>query len=172
MGRAKHINLSEAEDEQLRSLEQGAGIHPKVRLRASILRLSHQGWKVPKLAEYFKRNQQSIHNDFKRWEERGIEGLGNAEQKGNHRVMTEEMLNHVKEKLKEERTWNCRQLLEALAERYGVQLGREALRLQLLTVGYSWQRARYAPAQEPEAELVEKAQATIEGLKRGHWQRS
>lgn len=171
MGAARYVKLSEAEDEQLRLLEQGVGIHPKVRLRASILRLSHRNWTVPKLAEYFKRNPQSIHNDFDRWEAGGVEGLTDGTAPGNPRKISAEMEAYLRQCLGEERSWDCSQLSEALQERFGVEFKREAIRVRLNALGYTWQRSRYEPGKEPDAGEAQQAQAGIETLKRGRWRK-
>ena len=47
---SRHLVLSPEEDAALRSLELSAGIHVKVRLRASIVRLNASGMAVPRLA--------------------------------------------------------------------------------------------------------------------------
>ncbi|UQN08906.1 helix-turn-helix domain-containing protein [Deinococcus sp. QL22] len=72
---ARRIDISEDADELLRELETSPSTHPKVRLRASILRLHRQGWSIPQLSTHFGRNHQAIHHDFTRFEERGIPGL-------------------------------------------------------------------------------------------------
>jgi transposase len=169
MGAARHVRLSVGEDEQLRLLEQGEGIHPKVRLRASVLRLSNQDWTVPRLAVYFKRNHQSIHNDFDRWEGTGVEGLADGKALGNPGKITAEMEGFIREQVNGERCWDSSQLGEALKEKYGVVVKREAVRMKLLEMGYSWQRSRYESGKEPDTQEVQQAQDNIETLKRGRW---
>lgn len=169
MGAARYVRLSEAEDEQLRLLEQAPGIKPKVRLRASIVRLSNQGWTVPRLAAYFRRNPQSIHNDLDRWEERGVEGLKDGSAPGNPSKITPEMESYLRECLNGERSWDCSQISQALREKYGVEVKREAIRVKLHAMGYSWQRSRYESGKEPDAQAVQRAQDNIETLKRGRW---
>ena len=169
MGAARYIKLSEGEDEVLRCLAQGQGIHHKVRLRANILRLSAQGWSVPRLSKHFMRSQKSVLNDLERWEGQGVEGIADQCAPGNSSVFTDEMVAYLQKSLGEEQAWDCSQLSDALFEEFGLRVGREAIRVRLLTLGYSWQRSRYEPGKEADPLEVEKAGANIETLKRGHW---
>lgn len=169
MGAARYVELSEAEDKALQKLEQGKGIHQKVRLRASIVRLNNQGWSVPRLSRHYSRSQDSIHQDLDRWEDQGIEGMADKPQAGNNRVLSEEMAEFMKKKLAEERAWDCTQLSDAMFKEFKVRVKREAIRMRLLAMGYSWQRSRYEPGKDPDPLEVEKAKANIETLKRGHW---
>ena len=76
MGRpVRQIEITEADDLQLRELELNPYIHPKVRLRASILRLHRTGMTVQQLSAHFDRNHQAIHNDLTRFEQHGLAGL-------------------------------------------------------------------------------------------------
>lgn len=72
MSAKRYIKLTPKEDEQLRKVEQTAGLGAKVKLRATILRLSNQGWDIERLVQYIKRSRWSILRDFDRWEAQGI----------------------------------------------------------------------------------------------------
>jgi transposase len=169
MGAARYVKLSEDEDERLRILEQEPGIRAKVRLRASILRLSNQDWTVPRLAGYFRRNPQSIHNDLDRWQQRGMEGLSDGSAAGNPSKITAQMEAYLRELVNGERSWDCSQLSQALNQQFGLEVKREAIRVRLLRMGYSWQRSRYESGKEPDPQELEQARGNIETLKRGLW---
>jgi transposase len=169
MGVARYIHLTQEEDAQLRTLEQAQGLDKKVRLRASIVRLSHAGWSVARLAQHFGRGNKTIHQDFERWEGQKIAGLADGRAPGNPSKVTAEMSAYLGVCLSEERAWNCEQLSRALQERFEVEVKREAIRTKLMALGYSWQRARYEPGKEVDPEVLREAKASIETLKRGHW---
>ncbi len=61
---ARFLQLTVEQDEALRELEVSPVVDARVRLRASIIRLSNAGWSAPKLATHFGRNLQSVHNDL------------------------------------------------------------------------------------------------------------
>ncbi len=135
MGVARYICLTEEEDAQLRMLEQAQGIDKKVRLRASILRLSHAGWSVARLAQHFGRGNKTIHQDFDRWEAHKMIGLADGRAPGNPSKVTAEMVAYLEVKLSEDRAWNCEQLSRALDERFEVKVKREAIRTKLVALG-------------------------------------
>lgn len=163
------MRLSEAEDTRLRELELSPAIHHKVRLRASILRLSSQGWTVTRLHRHYGRSVRAIHDDYDRWEAQGAEGLADGAAPRNSSKISREMEGYLVERLREERGWDCSQLSEALLEKYGVEVKREAIRVRLIGLGYSWHRSRYESGKEPDAQEVQRADDAIETLKRGHW---
>lgn len=165
----RFLQLTAAEDAALRTLERSDGIQAKVRLRASIIRLNAAGMSVPRLVEHFQRNPQSIHNDLDRYETRGVAGLADGRSPGPPPRLTPAMEVYVQERLAEPRLWNSALLSEALLERFGVTVSRDAMRVRLRALGYSWKRGRYAPGQTPDPVVVHEHRASIETLKRGHW---
>ncbi len=169
MGAPRFIQLTSEENEQLYTLEHFQGIDKKVRLRASIIRLSNQGFSVPILAKHFKRNQASIHNDFNRWEQSKFEGLVDGNATGMPTKFTPEIIIFLKEKISEDRAWDCTQLAVAIQDQFKISIAREAIRLNLISLGYTWQRSRYISEKIPDPEIVKQNKADIDTLKRGHW---
>ena len=167
----RFLKLTPEQDEALRELELSPLLNAKVRLRATIIRLNHAGWGVPRLVAHFGRNPQSVHNDLDRFEQFGVEGLADGKAPGHKPSVTPEIERFLKTKLSEDRVWNSTLLGEAVTEQFGVSLGREVIRVKLLELGYSWKRARYAPGKDADPEVVAKHQASLETLKRGHWTR-
>lgn len=165
----RFLSLTPEQDEALRELELSPVVNTKVRLRASIIRLNHAGWGVPRLVAHFGRNPQSIHNDLDRFEQFEMAGLADGKAPGTKPSVTPELEVFFRDKLEEDRVWNSSLLSEAICEQFGVKLGREAIRVKLLELGYRWKRARYAPAKPVDSEVVVEHQASLETLKRGHW---
>lgn len=106
--------LSGEEDEQLRRFEQGEHLRPKVRLRAQVVRLIAAGWSRRRIASHIGRTYGTVCQDLKRWHERGVEGLADAPATNRPEKLTQAMRELVMENLQEERTWTCRQLVEAV----------------------------------------------------------
>lgn len=170
MGRpARFTFVSDEDDQLLRELELNPVVHPKVRLRASILRLHRIGMTVQELSAHFGRNHQAIHNDLERYEQQGIAGLADAQPPGQRSKFTPEIQQFLHEKLAEDRLWNAPLLCDAVHEKFGVDVGKRAMAKQLLSLGYRWKRARYSPAKPLDPEVAEHHRASIETLKRGHW---
>jgi len=168
MPAARYVKLSEAEDAALWEVEGNAGLSDKVRLRARVLRLSHHGVEVAKIAALVGRDDSTIQRCFDRWESRGMEGLadGYGEDFGRRSPLGEAEKAFLKEKLVEDRSWTATTLAEVVNEKYGLKVNRESMRVCLLEMGYSWQRQRYVPVKTPSAEVLEEATKTLNGLKK------
>lgn len=164
--RARQVKLSEAEDKQLRQLEQQPGLHEKVRLRAKVLRLSHRGMQAKEIAAYTGRHLSSVLRDYSRWEEKGLAGLADGAIPGRRSPIGEKERTFLEQKLREQRSWTAEQLAEALLAELEVKVNRESMRVCLRDIGYTWQRHRYVPVKQPEAELLEQKQQELEALKK------
>lgn len=166
-GKSQHLKLNAEEDAQLRHIEQSPHLKPKVRLRASVVRLNAAGWSRRKIAEHTGRTYGTICQDLGRWHERSMEGLADGVASNQPEKINPDMRAFILEKLQEERTWTCNQLTEAVLEAFGIKVGREAMRLRILAMGYCWKRTRYVPCHEVNPELLREHQASLETLKRG-----
>ena len=170
MGRPRRkIEITSAQDDQLREMELSETFHPKVRLRARVLRLHAQGWSVAQLAAYFDRNHQAVHDDLTRFEHQGFAGLSDGRSTGQPTRMTPAMEQFLHEKLQEDRLWTAPLLQTALQEGCGAKISQRALNNHLHRLGYSWKRARYSPAKPLDPNVRAEHAASIETLKKGRW---
>ena len=166
----RFIELSQAENETLRALEQNAHINAKVRLRAQILRLSNQGMSLEQLSGHVARNYETLRRTFDRWEREGYAGLADHyEAHGQKPMITDAITSFMETKLKEPRTWTCNQLSAAIFEGYGVKVGAEGIRKRLKAMGYSWKKGRFVPAKRPSEEELKHHKAALDTLKKGRW---
>jgi transposase len=166
-GRSQHLKLSREEDEQLRRIEQSGHLRPKVQLRAQVVRLNAAGWSRRRIAQHTGRTYGTVCQYLKRWHERGVEGLADAPATNQPEKLTRAMRELVLEKLQEERTWTCRQLVEVVEQRFKVSVSAEAMRKRVWELGYCWKRTRYVPCKELDPELEREHRASLETLKRG-----
>lgn len=166
-GKSQHLTLSDEEDEQLRRFEQSKHMRPKVRLRAQVVRLNAAGWSRRRIASHTGRTYGTVCQDLKRWHERRAEGLADAPATNRPEKLTQAMRELVLEKLQEERSWTCRQLVETVENRFGLNVSVEAMRRRVLELGYCWKRTRYIPCKEIDPELEREHRASLETLKRG-----
>lgn len=169
---ARHLTLTPKQDQTLRTLEHAPNINAKVKLRASIIRLNAAGWSVPRIAEHHQRNQQSVHNDLDRFEQHGIQGLTDGKSTGKPGKFTPDIEAFLHTLLKQDRAWNTKQISEEISKKFKVKLMREAIRVKLLGLGYTWKRARYSPGKAPDARTVTEFKADLDTLKRGRWTRN
>lgn len=162
-----YVELSEQEDKKLLEIEKAPHFKLKVRLRVGVLRLSNQGWRVPKLAAYLGRGEESIRRDLKRWQQQGLAGLGDGTAPGQAPLVTDEIRDHLVECLAEERSWTAAQLAAEVALGFGVEVTAEAIRQHLKRLGYVWKRTRYVPCKTVDPELEQQHRAGLDTLKRG-----
>ncbi len=168
----RFVHLLPEQDLSLRELELNPLINAKVRLRASIIRLNSVGWSAARLASHYGRNPQSIHSDLDRFEKYGISRLGDGKATGAKPKFTAEIEAFMHVKLAENRVWNSTLLGKAIEKEFSVCLKREAIRVKLLELGYSWKRTRYVPGKQADPEVVAEHQASLETLKKGRLTRS
>lgn len=165
----RFIKLSIEENEKLRVLEQNPHIHPKVRLRAQILRLSHKGMSMQEIGQYVGKSYATVRTTFARWETASYGGLADQiENLGQKALITDAIKTFMEEKLNEERTWTCAQLSEAVSQKHKVKVGPEGIRLRLKEMGYSWKKGRFVPAKRPSEDDLKHHKAALATLKRGH----
>ena len=168
MGAARYISLSEADNKELRGVENNKGLSDKVRLRAKVLRLSNIGMSTQEIAAYTGRHLSSITRDFNRWEAKGLKGLVDGVGSGQPSPVTKVEQDFLIKKLSEDRSWTAGQLCEVLNEQFKLTVNRESMRVCLHSLGYSWQRHRYIPVKKPDAELLSKKEAELKLLKKDH----
>ncbi|TSA78608.1 helix-turn-helix domain-containing protein [Deinococcus detaillensis] len=109
-------------------MELGAGVHPKVRLRASLLRLHREGWTASRLAIHFARTEQSIHNALTRFEQHGVQGIADALRSGRPVKVLPVHEAVLMGKLDEDRLWTAAQWIEVLGEAFKLQITPQTVR--------------------------------------------
>ena len=165
----RHLTLTQKQDTQLANLEHSPGIHAKVRLRASIIRLNSKGHSIDWLVEHFKRSRSTVEDDLNRFEQHGIEGLADGQAPGQPAKITAEIAAFLERKLLEDRTWNCSQLAQEIQTEFSVDIKRDTIRVKLLELGYSWKRGRYSPGKTLDPAVVAKHKAELEKLQKKQW---
>ncbi len=61
------VNLTQQDDQLLLQLSQSVYLPRRTRERATVLRLSAQGWNVSQIAAYFHWNPQTVRETIHRW---------------------------------------------------------------------------------------------------------
>lgn len=166
------IHLTDEQNNELLALEKTPSINNKVRLRASIIRLSNSGFNIEQLSQHFQRSTQAIRDDLARFEQHGIAGLVDAKKTGKPSKFTNEIETFLKTKLELDRVWNSSLLSEAVKQEFKVTISAEGIRVKLLEFGYSWKRSRYSPGKTPDENVVAEFKADLDTLKKGHWIKS
>ena len=119
---------------------------------------------------YTGKDYTRVKSTFTRWETESYTGLADHfENQGQRPLVTEAVRTFMEAKLKEERTWTCDQLSEAVAKAYKLKVGAEGIRLRLKEMGYSWKKGRFVPAKRLSENDLKHHKAALDTLKKGRW---
>ena len=123
------VFLTSEQETTLFELSKATKVPQRTKDRASAIRLSAMGWKVEKIAVYFKWADSTVRSAIHRWEKVGLMGLWDAPRSGRNRKWCRETIELITEKLdKDQRTYNSRQLLQILTTLNQVHLSERQLR--------------------------------------------
>ena len=129
MGSRLRVFLSAAEDRTLFELRTATTVPQRVKDRAEVVRLSHQGLYVEKIAAFFDWNERSVRETLHRWQDRGLGGLWDAPHPGAKPRWQPEDIEYLEACLRQEpRTYNSQQLSQKLAWERNVNLSADHLR--------------------------------------------
>lgn len=114
-------------------------------------------------------NADSVRKTIHAYRTGGLSALEERVHPGRTSVLTDEIRADLISRLTTDgRVWHAGSLVEHLRERFGVTLGRTALRDQLRQMGMSWQRTRYVVAGQADPVEKEAFKTDLESIKRGH----
>ena len=129
MGARLGIILTAEEDRTLHELRLATTVPQRVKDRAEVIRLSHQGLYVEKIATYFSWNVRTVRETLNRWKNDGLGGLWDAPHPGAQRRWQPDDIEYLERCLREEqRTYNSQQLAQKLEKDRNVTLSADHLR--------------------------------------------
>jgi transposase len=129
MGARLRVFLSAEENRTLFELRRATTVPQRVKDRAEVIRLSHQGMYVEKIASFFNWNVRTIRETLHRWQQQGLGGLWDAPRPGAKKRWQSEDLEYLESKLRQEqRTYNSQQLAKKLENDRKVKLSADHLR--------------------------------------------
>ena len=129
MGARLRVVLNVAEDRTLFELRAATTVPQRVKDRAEVVRLSHQGMYVEKIAAFFNWNERTVRGILQRWQAKGLGGLWDAPRPGARRRWQEQDMIYLEECLREDQhTYNSQQLAQKLATERNVKLSADHLR--------------------------------------------
>lgn len=129
MGAGLRVFLNAAEARTLFELRTATTVAQRVKDRAQVVRLSHQGMYVEKIASFFDWNERTVRETLHRWQEQGLGGLWDAPRPGAQSRWQEQDMTYLETCLRQEQcTYNSQQLAQKLATERHVQLSADHLR--------------------------------------------
>jgi transposase len=163
------ITLTDEQRQELRERTRQAGLAPSTRDRLEMVRLSDAGWSVPKIACHLGPHEQTVRTWIKAFRDGGFAALPNKPRGGKESALSAPMLESVRaEVARGTRTWTAAQLADWVAERHGVRLSADRLRLHLHRAKISWQRTSRTLKHKQDPDEVAAREAVLTDLaKRG-----
>lgn len=129
MGARLRVFLSAEENRTLFELRTASTVPQRVKDRAEVIRLSHQGMYVEKIASFFDWNVRTIRETLHRWQQQGLGGLWDAPRPGPQKRWQTEDIEYLESCLRQEqRTYNSQQLAQKLENDRKVKLSGDHLR--------------------------------------------
>lgn len=129
MGARLRVFLNADEERTLFELRRATTVPQRVKDRAEVVRLSHQGMYVEKIAAFVNWNERTVRETLGRWQSKGLGGLWDAPRPGAKRRWQEEDLEYLETCLREDpHTYNSQQLAQKLAQERNVELSADHLR--------------------------------------------
>ena len=163
------ISLTEEQQRELRRRTHQAGVAPSTRDRLEMVRLSDAGWSVPRIARHLGQHEQTVRAWIKAFLAGGFAALVNKPRGGKQSALTAAMLKAVRAEVATgARTWTAAQLADWVAERHGVRLSADRLRIHLKRARISWQRTgRTLRHKQDPAEVAEREAVLTDLAKKG-----
>lgn len=129
MGARLRVFLNAEENRTLFELRTANTVPQRVKDRAEVIRLSHQGMYVEKIASFFGWNIRTVRETLHRWQQQGLGGLWDAPRPGFKKRWQSEDLEYLESCLRQEqRTYNSQQLAQKLENDRQVKLSADHLR--------------------------------------------
>ena len=129
MGTRLRVFLNAEENRTLFELRTATTVPQRVKDRAEVIRLSHQGMYVEKIASFFNWNVRTIRETLHRWQQQGLGGLWDAPRPGPQKRWQSSDIEYLESCLRQEqRTYNSQQLAKKLENDRKVNLSADHLR--------------------------------------------
>ena len=162
--------------EELLTIEQAIKNDPdlRVRQRAQIIRLLHKGHKPPEVADLLAISAGQVYWWHSRWREEGLTGLSDKERSGRPQADDEAYRQKLEQVMATDphelgygfNVWDTPRLMAYMEKETGVTMTDRTFRNILERLDYVYRRPKHdlTPLQEKEAN--ERAEETIETLKK------
>jgi transposase len=141
---------------------------PRTRDRLEMVRLSHAGWSVPRIAGHFRITESRARHWVKAFLSGGFDALESKPSPGPPRKLTDEIIAALREAVGQDgRTWTAPQVMDWLREHHGLTVNRSWLCEVMGRNGMSYKRTTRHVRHKQDAERVQDRRRDLETLKRG-----
>ena len=154
--------------EQLERLLFARDVLPCERKRYFALWHAHLGSSTRQVEALGIMNADNVRKIIALYRQGGMDALKERVHPGRTSVLTPEIIADIGQQIAAgQQVWSSRSLVAYVFERYGVTVGRTAMRAQLHHAGMSWQRTRLVVAGQADPETKAEFKTDLEAVKRG-----
>lgn len=147
---------------------------PEVRLRCTVIRLLHLGYKPEQIAEMQAISIPTVYGWYNRWRSNGIEGLANKPRSGRPPKADDEYEKALEELIEKEpealgydfTVWTIDRLRAHLEKETSISLSESAFRALLKRKGYRYRRPKHDLGHLQDKEAKAKTEELLEALKK------
>ena len=158
---------TEQRREHDRLLEQH-NLAPCLRNRLEMIRLSHCGWSIPRIASRLEQHEQTVRYWIKAFLEGGLDALEDKPHGGKVSQLTPEILAHVIEHIRtSQQTWTAAQIADWVAQHHQVRISLGRMRVHLRRAELSYKRTSRSLKHKQNAAEVAAREVCLETLKKG-----
>lgn len=158
-------------DDQLHELNRRAhqsGVAPSTRDRLEMVRLSHIGWSVPRIARHLGQHEQTVRRWVRAFRTGSFEALVDKPHPGLASALTPALLEMVRAQLlKSDRTWTGPQLAEWLEQEHQVRLSADRVCFHLKRARIAYKRSARSLKHQQDPVALEASKASLAMLKGG-----
>jgi transposase len=135
------VCLTDAQKEELRRRSRDPAVKPRTRDRLEMVRLSHAGWSVPRIAQHLDLCEATARAWIKTFLTKGFDALPDRPHPGQASSLSPAREEAIHQELrKDERTWTTEQLADWLADQFHVRLTPDHVGRRLKRAGIRWKR--------------------------------
>ena len=162
------VALTEEQVTELTRRRRDPATRPRVRDRLEMIRLSHAGWSIPRIARHLELTESRVRHWIKTFLTEGFEGLSDRKGVGVKPRLTREILEQIRQVVEQDgRTWTAAQVNQWLQEHHGFSMNCRYLSEVLVRNGLSYKRTARTVRHKQKPEQVADRKADLETLKKG-----
>lgn len=162
------LNLTTEQKREHDRLSELRDLAPCVRDRLEMIRLSHCGWSIPRIASRLEQHEQTVRYWIKAFLAGGFDALEDKPHGGKVSELTPEILANVIEYVRtSQRTWTAAQIADWTAEHHQVRISPGRMRVHLRRAELSYKRTSRSLKHKQKVEEVAAKEVSLETLKKG-----
>jgi len=163
-------------EEDLKEIQKAIKTHvnPRVRIRAIMIRLSHEGYTAPKIAEMIGCSRQTVLSQIHRYEQEGILGLEDKHRQGASTKADANYIDQLKKSISSNprdlgyhfSVWSVERLQKHLRQQTGVDLSPKYLNELMKKHGIVYRKPKHDLSHKQQPQEVEEKERLLEFLKK------